>query len=41
MNLNLKQKQTDRHRKKMYGYQRGEINQEYGIQVTMYRIDLL
>ena len=33
MNLNTKQKETRRHRKQTYGYQRGEggTNQEYGI----------
>ena len=36
MNLYTKQKQTHRHRKQTYGYQRGEvegINQEFGINI--------
>ena len=46
MNPYIKQKQTHRHRKQAYGYQREKgggqvINQEYGIniQTTIHKID--
>ena len=44
MNLFTKQKQTHRHRKQIYGYQKGKvegrINWEIGINIyTIYKID--
>ena len=44
MNLFTKQKQIHRHRKQIYGYQRGsgEINQEFGINIytlLIYKLD--